>query len=330
MQRTSYLVLLSTLGLLSWAAQPMSAQQVRPQAAANSPATEDRPQVKHLIDTHIHLYDTTRKGGVPWPPVDDEVLYKPHLPDEFKRVAQPAGVTGVVIVEASDRLVDNQWVLDAVKDDPFYVALVGNIDPYREDFEEQLGKLRRDPRFVGIRVRVRGKDVDYADPQVVANLGLLAKANLSADILMNGQGVERIQDVDRLARAIPDLHIIINHVLGYDIDGRPPSKEWIAAVARLAENKNVYVKVSGLYQRCAVQPASQDPAHYRALLDVLWDAFGSKRLVYGSNWPCTKKSGDYASFVKLVNAYFADKGQAAAENYFWKNAAEAYRLKLSD
>jgi hypothetical protein len=32
------------------------------------------PKVKHMIDTHIHLYDTTREKGVPWPPQDDTVL----------------------------------------------------------------------------------------------------------------------------------------------------------------------------------------------------------------------------------------------------------------
>ena len=51
------------------------------------PASE-LPKVKHIIDTHIHLYDTDRKEGVPWPPKNDKVLYKPHLPAEFNRVAK--------------------------------------------------------------------------------------------------------------------------------------------------------------------------------------------------------------------------------------------------
>ena len=55
---------------------------------------------------------------------------------------------------------------------------------------------------------------------------------------------------------------------------------------------------------------------------------GERRLIYGSNWPCSKKSGDYASFVRLVNRYFAGKGQEVSERFFWKNAAEAYRLEL--
>ena len=28
-----------------------------------------------IIDTHIHLYDTTRPEGLPWPPPSDTVIY---------------------------------------------------------------------------------------------------------------------------------------------------------------------------------------------------------------------------------------------------------------
>lgn len=285
------------------------------------------PQVSHLIDTHIHLYDPRRPNGIPWPPADDTVLYKPHLPAEYSEIAKAAGVTGVVIVEASERLEDNQWVLNQVTGDPFYVALVGNIDPYRKDFGQQLDRLRKDKRFVGIRAR-NPEPIDYLDPQVLANFTKLQEANLALDILANGRGVEGVKEVDALAARLPDLRIIVDHVLGFDINGQPPSQEWLDAVASLAKHPNVYCKVSGLYQRCVQQPATQNLDHYRTVLDPLWTNFGSKRLIYGSNWPCTKKSGDYRSFVTLVNAYFSEKGQDACEHYFWKNAVQAYGLKL--
>ena len=54
-----------------------------------------------ILDTHIHLYDTRRAGGVPWPPPDDDVLYRPTLPPHFDAVCRANGVTATVIVEAS-------------------------------------------------------------------------------------------------------------------------------------------------------------------------------------------------------------------------------------
>lgn len=291
-------------------------------------STQELPKVKHLIDTHIHLYDTTRKGGVPWPPQDDKVLYKPHLPEEFKTVSRKAGVTGVVIVEASDRIPDNKWVLDLVKNDKFFVGLVGNIDPYRKDFAKQLDKLAADKRLVGLRARVQGKPIDYEDKQVLASFKELAKRNLTLDILMNGEGIETLQKVTSVAAKLPELTIVVNHVLGYNIDGKLPPSEWIDSVRELGKHKNVYVKISGLYQRCVEQPATKNLNHYRELLDILWMSFGKDRLIYGSNWPCTKKSGNYVSFVKLVNQYFSEKGPDASEKYFWQNASNAYRLGL--
>ncbi len=288
------------------------------------------PKVKHMIDTHIHLYDTTRESGVPWPPQDDTVLYKPHLPDEFKAVSKPVGLTGVIVVEASDRPEDNQWVLDLVKDDEFFVALVGNIDPYEPDFEERLANLQKDPRVVGLRLRNgrQRKAIDYTDPKLLQSLRAVAQAGLSVDLLLNGAGVEAVKKADQLARTIPELRIVIDHVIGYDFDGRSVPADWIAAVEKLGENKNVWCKVSGLYQRSVPQPAPKTLSHYEEVLEVLWKNLGPERLVFGSNWPCTKKSGDYTSYVKLVNQYFSKKGDDASERYFWRNAVEAYRLKL--
>lgn len=288
---------------------------------------EEVKPVRHLIDTHIHLYDTTRDVSMTWPPKDDAVLYKPHLPEEYSRVAKAAGVTGVVIVEASNHLEDNRWVLDLVEGDDFYIGLVGNIDVNREDFEEQLVELQKDRRFVGVRPRA-ADPIDYSSDRVLANLRVLAKHDLVMDYLTNSGGIPGIETIDRVARAIPELRIVVNHCLGYDFDGKPPGAEWIAAVEGLAGNENVSCKISGLYQRSVPQPAPQDIDHYQSVLEVLWKNFGRDRLIYGSNWPVTKRTGSYASYLELVDRFISTKGQEAREHYYWKNAAKAYRLPL--
>lgn len=289
--------------------------------------TTSKLGVKHVIDTHIHLYDTTRDVEMAWPPKDDKVLYRPFMPEEYSKVAKGAGVTGVIVVEASTHLSDNDWVLDLVEGDSFYTGLVGNVDITSPDFEKNIARLKEDPRFVGVRTRNAGP-IDYSDATVLANLRLLAKHDLTMDYLTNGGGIPGIQTIDKVARQIPELTIVVNHCLGYDFDGKAPPANWVAAVKRLAENENVYCKISGLYQRSVPQPASQDPKHYQPVLDVIWDQFGEDRLVYGSNWPVTERSGSYASFVDLVDAYISEKGQSAREHYYWKNAAKAYRLNL--
>ncbi|MFO1461569.1 MAG: hypothetical protein U1G08_19470 [Verrucomicrobiota bacterium] len=63
-----------------------------------------------IIDSHTHFYDPTRPEGVPWPDSKDPVLYRPVLPAEFTALTSPLGV-GTVVIEASPRPKDNEWLL---------------------------------------------------------------------------------------------------------------------------------------------------------------------------------------------------------------------------
>jgi predicted TIM-barrel fold metal-dependent hydrolase len=68
----------------------------------------------------------------------------------------------------------------------------------------------------------------------------------------------------------------------------------------------------------------EDPEFYRPGLDVLWNLFGPDRAIYGSNWPVSDLVAPYASLYKIVASYFAGKGEAAAQKFFWKNSLSAY------
>ena len=70
-----------------------------------------------IIDTHTHFYDPTRPQGVPWPPKENQLLYRTVLPADAQALAAPVGVTGTVVVEASAWLEDNQWILDLAAND---------------------------------------------------------------------------------------------------------------------------------------------------------------------------------------------------------------------
>ncbi len=201
---------------------------------------------------------------------------------------------------------------------------MGNIDPRRHDFPEQLTRLARNPRFLGIRSRNHPL-VDFTDPVVLANLRVLAKHGLTLDVSVHEGGLDA---VNRLARRIPNLRIVYDHILGYRVNGEPVDPAWLAATKKLASNRNVFCKVSALYSLSERRPAPDQIGYYEAVLDALWEAFGADRLLYGSDWPVMKKNGNYANYIRLVNTYFSAKGQEACERYFWKNAVEAYRLDL--
>lgn len=87
----------------------------------------------------------------------------------------------------------------------------------------------------------------------------------------------------------------------------------------------MYGKVSGVLRRVDGR-VPLDAAFYQDSLDELWAAFGEDRLVYASNWPVSDLIAPYPQILGVVQSYFAAKGPAAAEKYFWKNGHAAYRV----
>ena len=63
------------------------------------------------------------------------------LPNRYKAIVVPFGVAGAIIVEASPRVEDNDWLLDISKNHPVIVGLVGRIDPGDRAFPTHLERL---------------------------------------------------------------------------------------------------------------------------------------------------------------------------------------------
>lgn len=275
-----------------------------------------------IIDTHTHFYDPFRPEGVPWPPKENKLLYRTVLPEHLKPLALPEGVTGTVVVEASRWLEDNQWILDIARNDPFIVGFVSGVVPNQPTFAAEIARFAASPLFRGIRVGGNFL-ADVEQGTFLDDMALLAERDLSLDALIFDPA--HFDGLYRLAAAVPSLRIVINHVGNMQIDGTALTPDWVARFQRAAAHPNVHMKVSGLLENSIHRPAPVDVDFYRPLLDCLWDAFGEKRLIFGSNWPVCEQAGSYADCVAIVRAYFGEKGEEASANYFWRNAKTIYK-----
>ena len=275
-----------------------------------------------VIDTHIHLYDTNRSEGVDWPPVTDKVLYRPVLTEHFDEVADREGIPSTVIVEASSRVEDNQWVLDLVKHNPErYLALVGNLPIGTDEFAVLLERFSKDSRFVGIRMRDRPGGDDFFTDAVWRDLGLLAKKGLTLDVLIHNFTIDEVTEV---AKRLPELKIMINHLGGLSITHDPLATEWKNSIKRAAAQPNVHCKVSGIFQRSGVRPPPKERSFYAPVFKVVLDAFGEDRVVYGSNWPVTDRGGSYAEQMKVIQSSFEPDIHG---KLFRENAVKFYGLE---
>ena len=143
---------------------------------------------------------------------------------------------------------------------------------------------------------------------------------------MRSCGARSLDGFFTLARRLPELRVVIEHIGGVAVDGgRAAVSSGSTAMQAAAALPQVALKVSSVIENSVAQPPPAELDYYRPVLDTLWRAFGEERLVYGSNWPVCERAGPYGTAIDVVRRYFATRGRRAAARYFGANAARIYR-----
>jgi L-fuconolactonase len=279
-----------------------------------------------IIDAHIHLFDPTRPGGVPWPTPDDTVIYKPALPDRYSAIAQPLGIVGAIAIEASPLAADNQWLLGIAAHHPIIVGVIGDLIPGTASYLPDLERLHRDPLFLGFRygnLWDRNLSVDLDKPGFVEGLKALSQAGLVFESA--NPDAPLIHALLQVSERVPGLRIVIDHlphaVVPTDIAAR--TSYW-SDLNELAKTGRVYVKLSEIPVRKDGKLVT-DPSYYRESLDHLFSIFGEDRILFGSDWPNGDHVASFADTLAIARSYIARKGRVVQEKYFWKNSIAAYR-----
>ena len=297
-------------------------------ALSRSVAAEPGRPAPPIIDTHIHLFDTSRPGGVPWPEKSDTALYKPALPSRYQELSAPFGVVGAIAVEASPLATDNDWLLNVVESNPFMVGMVGDLIPGDASFHAALDRLHRNPLFLGIRygnLWNRDLEGDLNKPGFIDGLKALAQAGLVLDSANPDLGL--IHALLRVSDEVPNLRIVIDHLPNMKISPGPTQlKEYLTFLPQLAQNPNVFIKLSEI-PVLRDGKLITDPAFYRDHLADLWTVFGEDHILFGSDWPNSDHVAPYADTLSIVRTYIAGKSPAAAEKYYWMNSVAAYRWR---
>lgn len=293
-----------------------------------------------IIDTHTHFFDPTRAipvgrdRPVPWPSPNDSRLYKSTLPPDWEALAKPLGMKGTVVVEAGTNwLEDNDWILKLAEQHRSIVGLIGNLSgtaieqgiavPVWEDmnrFGKEVRRLARNPIFRGIRMGGRSISKDLSGDRY-PHFEVLADAGLVIDV--NGPNAAEIV---ALAKAVPSLIIVVDHMFGFNPASSTPEK-WRSDITAMGGVQNVVMKVSGLVE--GIGSLQTDPAS--ALdkcsggLDHVYQSFGPDRLVFGTNWPVSQPRGEMSVVTNIVRNYFEPKGKDVLAKVFAGNAKKVYR-----
>lgn len=264
--------------------------------APTLPLFGETPIGDGLIDAHVHVW-TSDRGKYPLSSNFSEKEVVPAVFDPPILLAEQTGtgVTRTVLIQMSFYQFDNSYMLDVIKADPARFRGVAIVD----DSVAGVGERMKDLRGKG----VRGFRL-YAFPDKVATWGssegmqemwkVGGEDGLAMCCLTDPASLPVIQ---KMCRKYPDTTVVIDHFARVGMTGEVDQKQLDQLLA-LAEFKNTYVKTSAFYALGLKKPPYTDLA---PMFRQVRDAFGSKRLMWGSDCPYqVQGEHTYKASVALV------------------------------
>jgi L-fuconolactonase len=275
------------------------------------------------IDSHQHfwIYNSNEYG---WISSDMEILRKDYLPDQLKTELTSAGFDGSVAVHARQSLAETQWLLNLADQHSFIKGVIGWVDLCSPDVEEQLIQFSGNPKLVGIRHVIHDEQDEnfMLRKSFLRGIAYLKKFGLTYDILVFPQ---HLPNTIQLVSQFPEQVFILDHI------AKPPIKDqkispWKEHIEELARFRNVYCKLSGMVSEANVKNWKQE--EFNPYLNVVFDAFGTDRLLIGSDWPVCTLAGPYKQIMQVVIDYIRTFPDQDKKKILGENAIRAYDLKL--
>jgi L-fuconolactonase len=272
------------------------------------------------IDAHHHIweYDPVQHA---W--IDDSmaVIQRSFTPADMEPLLQEAGIDGTVLVQVNQNLKENMVFTAAAEAYPFIKGVVGWVDLLAADLEDQLDELRDLPKLKGFRHIAQAEPADYLSrSEVVRGIRQLGKYGFTYDILIKPHQMEAAVELVKTCPAQPFVldHIAKPYIKAGEIDA------WRKLMYTLGAMDNCYCKISGIITEADWH--SWTPEQIRPYLDVALEAFGSRRLMFGSDWPVCLVAGSYREVVNLAADYVQNLSVQEQQDFWGGNAIRFYGL----
>lgn len=250
--------------------------------------------------------------------------------DDLRAPMQAANIDATVVVQARESLEETRWLLECSLQEPSIRGVVGWAPLMSEGLPRVLDEFSGEDRLVGFREIVQAKPEGYLD-RAGFHRGIhqLTERGLTFDLLIySHQLAEAVRFVDRH----PQQRFVLDHAAKPNIraNGMEPWKTWLRELAR---RDHVCCKISGLATEAAGLEGGQAVGQswtldaLRPYLDVCVEAFGTERLLAGSDWPVCLVASTYAQWWDALRQYFSSFSRNDIECVFGKNAVKFYRLQ---
>lgn len=274
-----------------------------------------------IIDSHHHFW---KYDPVEYDWIDDsmKVIRTSFLPENLVKVIQEAGVDGVVSVQARQLVEETDWLIGMAHQNSFMKGVVGWIPLVQDDIESYLEKYSGEKILKGVRHVVQGEP----DPEFIHRsdfnhgISLLKKYSLSYDILIVEQ---QLPNTIRFVKQHPDQIFVLDHI-AKPLIAKNELSPWRENIQELAKRENVSCKISGMVTEADFN--TWTPEQLQPYFDVIIEAFGIDRVLFGSDWPVCLVATSYKNWANLVRKNISAFSETEQIKIMGGNAIRIYNL----
>lgn len=276
-----------------------------------------------IIDSHQHYwrYDATRHG---WITDAMSAIRRDFMPEQFERECVTNGVDGSIVVQVDQSEEETHFLLELAERDVRVAGVVGWVDLRAAGVEERLQIFTQSKKLCGFRHIAEVEADDFlVDRDFTRGISRLHASGFAYDILIYPW---QLPAAIELASRFPEQRFVVDHMAKPLIkDGcREP---WASYMRTLAQNANVFCKVSGLVTEADwIHWKTEDIHPY---LDIVFEAFGPERLMFGSDWPVCLLAASYRQVKDVIENYVEAHAATHKDNIFGGNAVRFYGLKAA-
>jgi len=274
-----------------------------------------------IIDSHQHFWKYNPQTHA-W--IDDNmsVIRRDFLPADLQTVFAENAVDGCVAVQADQTLAETDFLLDLAHRNDFIKGVVGWVDLRDPRVEGELEKYANDKKLKGYRHIVQGEaDHNFLlRPDFLRGISHLEKYGAVYDILIFPHQLGAALE---FVKRFPNQKFVIDHLAKpYIKDGF--FEGWAVLMREIAKHENVFCKLSGMITEADYQ--SWTPQQIHPYMELVLQAFGPERCMYGSDWPVCLVAGSYTRVKQLTTDFISDLSPTEQAAIMGLNAAGFYGL----
>lgn len=274
------------------------------------------------LDAHQHFW-TMSRNDYGWITPELPTLYRDYLPDDLQAHLEKHRLDGSIVVQAAPTVQETEYLLDLANRTDSILGVVGWLDLFDPNHRDCFERYRDHPKFVGFRVMIQdmADENSVLEPSFVQALQFYAREGIPVDLLVKSN---QLDTLIRLLELVPGLKGVIDHI-GKPRIANQLFEPWASQIKQISNHPNIYCKLSGMVTEADHQTWQKEQFE-RYIWHVL-QAFGSDRVMFGSDWPVCLLAASYDDVVDVLeSAIPATWGAEERARLFGANAKEFYKL----